>query len=132
MATGVNKIFSGYQPCQLVKNHRRFRDYLRLHHQGCDVTALSFVIFFRFSFCISPSPWWWRQQAPLKHRQTFTRLHGATTQKTARNFHTRRRENLKSHCNSQVHPVIRRYNQVAIVPRRDGVQGDMEVKIHAL
>jgi hypothetical protein len=26
------------------------------------------------------SPWWWRQQAPLKRRQTSTRLHGATTQ----------------------------------------------------
>jgi hypothetical protein len=25
---------------------------------------------------------WWRQQAPLKNRQTSTRLHGATTQKT--------------------------------------------------
>jgi hypothetical protein len=28
------------------------------------------------------SPWWWRQQAPLQRRSTFTRLHGATTQKT--------------------------------------------------
>jgi hypothetical protein len=28
----INKIFSGYQPCQLVKN-RRFRDQLRPHHQ---------------------------------------------------------------------------------------------------
>jgi hypothetical protein len=28
-------------------------------------------------------PWWWRQQAPLKSQQTSTRLHGATTQKTA-------------------------------------------------
>jgi hypothetical protein len=29
------------------------------------------------------SPWWWRQQGPLKRWQTSTRLHGATTQKTA-------------------------------------------------
>jgi hypothetical protein len=29
------------------------------------------------------SPWWWRQQGPLKRRLTSTRLHGATTQKTA-------------------------------------------------
>jgi hypothetical protein len=25
-ATNINKIFSGYQPCQLVKNHQRFRE----------------------------------------------------------------------------------------------------------
>jgi hypothetical protein len=29
------------------------------------------------------SPWWWRQQGPLKRRYTSTRLHGTTTQKTA-------------------------------------------------
>jgi hypothetical protein len=29
------------------------------------------------------SPWWWRQQGPLKRWKTSTRLHGATTQKTA-------------------------------------------------
>jgi hypothetical protein len=29
------------------------------------------------------SPWWWRQQGPLKRWWTSTRLHGATTQKTA-------------------------------------------------
>jgi hypothetical protein len=39
MATNINKVFSGYQPCQLVKNHRRFRDHL-CPHQGYDDTAL--------------------------------------------------------------------------------------------
>jgi hypothetical protein len=29
------------------------------------------------------SPWWWRQQGPLKRWWTSTRLQGATTQKTA-------------------------------------------------
>jgi hypothetical protein len=29
------------------------------------------------------SPWWWRQQGSLKRWLTSTRLHGATTQKTA-------------------------------------------------
>jgi hypothetical protein len=29
------------------------------------------------------SPWWWRQQGPLKRWYNSTRLHGATTQKTA-------------------------------------------------
>jgi hypothetical protein len=28
------------------------------------------------------APWWWRQQAPLKHLWTSTILHGATTHKT--------------------------------------------------
>jgi hypothetical protein len=36
-ATNINKIFSGYQPCQFVTN-RRFRDQLRPHHQ--DLTRL--------------------------------------------------------------------------------------------
>jgi hypothetical protein len=31
----------------------------------------------------SLSPWWWKQQGPLKRWYTPTRLHGATTQKTA-------------------------------------------------
>jgi len=34
MATNINKIFSGYQLCQLVNNYRRFMD----HHQSYDVT----------------------------------------------------------------------------------------------
>jgi hypothetical protein len=29
----VDKIHSGYQPCQLVKNYRHFRAHLRPHHQ---------------------------------------------------------------------------------------------------
>jgi hypothetical protein len=29
------------------------------------------------------SPWWWRQQVPLKHQKTSTRVHSATAQKTA-------------------------------------------------
>jgi hypothetical protein len=33
MVTNISKIFSGYKPCQLVKNHRRFRDHLCPHHQ---------------------------------------------------------------------------------------------------
>jgi hypothetical protein len=33
MASKVNKIFSGCQPCQLVKNNRRLRDYFRPCHQ---------------------------------------------------------------------------------------------------
>jgi hypothetical protein len=32
------------------------------------------------------SPWWWRQQAPLKHRQTCSRLYGAITQKTTTSY----------------------------------------------
>jgi hypothetical protein len=31
--------FSGYQPCQLVKSHRRFRNHVCSHHQGYDVTG---------------------------------------------------------------------------------------------
>jgi hypothetical protein len=38
-----------------------------------------------------PSGWQWRQQAPLKRRQTSTKQHGAITQ------HTHHRQNLKSH-----------------------------------
>jgi hypothetical protein len=30
----VDKVFSGHQPCQLVKNHRRFRNHPCPHHQG--------------------------------------------------------------------------------------------------
>jgi hypothetical protein len=30
----INKVFSGYQACRLVKNHQRFRDQLCPHHQG--------------------------------------------------------------------------------------------------
>lgn len=30
----TNKIFCGYQTCQLVKNGRRFRTYICLHHQN--------------------------------------------------------------------------------------------------
>jgi hypothetical protein len=44
-------------PCSLVEVHRHFRD-------ACSL-------------------WRWRQQVPLKCQQTSTRLHGATTQKTA-------------------------------------------------
>jgi hypothetical protein len=51
--------------CSLVEVYRRFRGTCRLHHQG------------------DSSPWWWRQQVPLKHRWTSTRLHSTTTQKTA-------------------------------------------------
>jgi hypothetical protein len=32
---------------------------------------------------LGDSPWWWRQQGPLKRWYNSTRLHGATTQKTA-------------------------------------------------
>jgi hypothetical protein len=30
----ADKIFLGYWPCQLVKNHRSFRDHLCPHNQG--------------------------------------------------------------------------------------------------
>jgi hypothetical protein len=50
-------VFWVLSPCCLVQFYRRFR-----------------------SACCS-SPWW--QQTPLKRRQTSTRLHGATTHKTA-------------------------------------------------
>jgi hypothetical protein len=33
-AAEVDKIFSGYQPCQLVKNYGCLRDGLCPHHQG--------------------------------------------------------------------------------------------------
>jgi hypothetical protein len=33
----VNKIFSGSQPCQLVKNYGRFRYHLCPHHQGINL-----------------------------------------------------------------------------------------------
>jgi hypothetical protein len=32
------------------------------------------------------SPWWWRQQGPLKRWKTSTRLHGATTQKKSSSY----------------------------------------------
>jgi hypothetical protein len=48
-------VFWVVAPCSLVEIHQRFRD---------------------------SSPWWWRQQGPLKWWIS-TRLHGATTQKTA-------------------------------------------------
>jgi hypothetical protein len=34
----INKVFSGYQPCYFVKNHRRFRDHPCPHHQ--DIIAM--------------------------------------------------------------------------------------------
>jgi hypothetical protein len=30
----INKIFWGYEPYQLIKNHQRFKDSVCLHHQG--------------------------------------------------------------------------------------------------
>jgi hypothetical protein len=53
-------------PCSLVEVYQRFRGTCCLHHQGTH-----------------SSPWWWRQQVPLKRWYTSTRIHGATTQKTA-------------------------------------------------
>jgi hypothetical protein len=50
-------------PCSPAEVYRPFRDACCLHHQA--------------------SSSWWRQKAPLKRRETSTRLHGATTQKTA-------------------------------------------------
>jgi hypothetical protein len=37
---------------------------------------------FRGPCCLN-QPWWWRQQGPLKRCWTSTRIHSATTQKTA-------------------------------------------------
>jgi hypothetical protein len=39
MAATFNIIFTGSQPCQLVKNYRRMRDYLGLHHQDLILTT---------------------------------------------------------------------------------------------
>jgi hypothetical protein len=33
-----NKMYLGYQPCQLIKN-RHFKDHLRPHYQDYDVTS---------------------------------------------------------------------------------------------
>jgi hypothetical protein len=32
LAAEINKVFSGYQPCQFIKNHQCFRDHLCPHH----------------------------------------------------------------------------------------------------
>jgi hypothetical protein len=46
--------------------------------------AASFLLFLSMSYLRDDSsPWWWRQQGPLKRWQTSTRLHGAKTQKTS-------------------------------------------------
>jgi hypothetical protein len=58
-------VFWVVAPCSLVVC-RRFRGSCCLHRQGDEW-----------------SPWWWRQQAPLERWFASTRLHGATTQKTA-------------------------------------------------
>jgi hypothetical protein len=65
-------------PCSLTEVDWCFRAAHYLHHQGND--SLS---------------WWWRQNAPLKHWSTSTRLHGAVSQKAVR-LHTCYHENLKS------------------------------------
>jgi hypothetical protein len=43
------------------------------------------------------SSWWWRQQAPLRHRLSSTRLRDAASQKTS-HLHILHCEKLKSHC----------------------------------
>jgi hypothetical protein len=40
------------------------------------------AVWYKFTSVSRWTPWWWRQQGPLK-RQTSTGLHGATKQKTA-------------------------------------------------
>jgi hypothetical protein len=37
-ATNINKVFSGYQRCQLIKSHQHFRDHFCPHHQDNDIT----------------------------------------------------------------------------------------------
>jgi hypothetical protein len=34
--TNINEVFSGYQACQFIKNHQRFRGHLCPYHQGND------------------------------------------------------------------------------------------------
>jgi hypothetical protein len=38
-----NKISSGYQPCQLVKNNRRFTDHLRPYYQDLNLMGTDMV-----------------------------------------------------------------------------------------
>jgi hypothetical protein len=40
-ATELDKIFSGYKLCQLWIKAQRFRDHLRLHHQGNNAEMVS-------------------------------------------------------------------------------------------
>jgi hypothetical protein len=58
-------VFWVVAPCRLVKVYRRLRGTCRHQHKGYSSSR------------------WWRQQVPLKRRWTFTRLHGATIQKTS-------------------------------------------------
>jgi hypothetical protein len=36
----INKIFLGYQPYQMVKNHQCFKDHLCPHHQGYETSMI--------------------------------------------------------------------------------------------
>jgi hypothetical protein len=44
---------------------------------------IKMAVFWVITPCSDSLPWWWRQHVLLQHRLTSTRLHGATTQKTA-------------------------------------------------
>jgi hypothetical protein len=60
-------VFWDVAPCSVVEFYKRFRDACCLDHQDDQES----------------SPWWCRQQAPLKRRYPSTGLHGATSQKTS-------------------------------------------------
>jgi hypothetical protein len=55
-------------------------------HNFCQwvwVCLVGFEVLTAVSTKMAVLPWWWRQQGPLKRWYISTRLHGATTQKTA-------------------------------------------------
>ena len=61
----MTAVFKYVAPCSLRKLYQCFRGTCYLHHQD------------KFT----PS-WWWKQQFTLKYKQTSTRLHSITCQKT--------------------------------------------------
>jgi hypothetical protein len=63
-------VFWVLAPWSLAEVYQHFRGPCCIHHQDDEDSFHS-------------SPWWRRQQWPLKRWQNSTRLHGATTQKTA-------------------------------------------------
>jgi hypothetical protein len=91
--------------CLLVGSFRRFGGAYCLHLQGLsrptsshgvttqktNIDTSEYCLKMTVFWVVAPlvevyrrsSSWWWRQQAPLKRRWTSTRLHSATTQKTA-------------------------------------------------
>jgi hypothetical protein len=79
-----NRTGSTAKRCRLRAQQHRSRASVSM---ATYLTKHMFYLFFVARFSVWPypysSPWWWRQQGPLKRWYNSTRLHGATTQKTA-------------------------------------------------